>query len=67
LVHAVAPDTLNLPAGQIAAAGVADVEAAGHAYPAVQLLHAVAPATLKRPAAHIAAAGVADVEPAGHA
>jgi hypothetical protein len=31
LLHVVAPDTLNLPAGHIAAAGVALVDPAGHA------------------------------------
>jgi hypothetical protein len=66
-LHDVAPESEYLPAAHRAAAGVADVEPAGHAYPALQLLHAVAPATLNVPAAHIAADGVADVEPAGHA
>jgi hypothetical protein len=50
LPHVVAPATLNRPAGQIAAAGVALTEPAGHAKPALQLLHVTAPPLLKVPA-----------------
>jgi hypothetical protein len=53
LLHDAAPATLNLPATQMAAAGVALIEPAGHAYPALQLLHAAAPDTLNVPAPHI--------------
>jgi hypothetical protein len=67
LLQFVAPETLNAPAGHSDVAGVALVDPAKQAYPALQLVHAVAPATLKRPAGHKAAAGAGVVEPAGHA
>jgi hypothetical protein len=40
------PASENVPMGHIAPGGVSDVEAMGHAYPALQLLHDVAPAPL---------------------
>jgi hypothetical protein len=52
LLHVAEPAALNLPAKQIAAAGVALVDAAGHAYPALQLLQDAAPLLLKVPARH---------------
>jgi hypothetical protein len=58
---------LKVPAPHIAAAGVALVDPAGHAYPALQLVHAVAPDTLNVPGRHMSTAGVADVEPGKHA
>jgi hypothetical protein len=51
----------------MAAAGVDDVDPAGHAYPALQFVHIVAPATLNVPVGQIAAAGAADADPGGHA
>jgi hypothetical protein len=51
----------------MAAAGVADVEAVGHAYPAAQLLQVVAPDSLNVPAAQAAPAGDGEFDPAGHA
>jgi hypothetical protein len=67
LAQLVAPARENRPATQIDATGVALVDPAGHAYPALQLLHVAAPAKVKRPAGHKSAAGVPDVEPAEQA
>ncbi len=66
MVHAVAPDVLKRPAVHTAAAGVDELDPAGHAYPALQFVHDVAPAILKVPAGHIAAAGVDEFDPAAH-
>ncbi len=71
-VHVGSPVSEYVPSGQIAAAGVADVEPMGHAYPALQLVHDVAPSSEKRPAGqepeHAAdgSAVVAPKVPAGH-
>jgi hypothetical protein len=52
LLHDVAPAPLNVPEGHIAVAGVADVDPAEHAYPALQLLHVTAPPLLNVPPEH---------------
>jgi hypothetical protein len=67
LLQLVAPDTLNLPAEHMAAAGVDDVDAAGHAYPALQLLQLMSPDRANLPAGHMPVAGVDEFDPAGHA
>jgi hypothetical protein len=51
----------------MAPGGLAVVDPAGHAYPALQVMHDVAPATAKLPAAHNAVGGSATTDPAGHA
>ncbi len=51
-MHLVAPDALNVPAGQMALGGDGSVDPAPHAYPALQLLHANDPAELNVPAGH---------------
>jgi hypothetical protein len=49
-VHTDAPAELNVIGGHIARCGVDDVDADGHAKPALQLLHATPPPGLNWPA-----------------
>jgi hypothetical protein len=58
---------VKVPAAHTAVGGVGDVDPAGHAYPALQLVHDVAPAVLNEPAGHIASEGVDELDAGGHA
>ena len=65
-MHPTAPAWLHFPAGHASAAGVADVDATLHAYPALQLVQDVAPAMAYVPAGHSLPTGDATRDPAAH-
>jgi hypothetical protein len=64
-MHDVAPERLYRPAGQMAHNGVDVLDAAWHAYPALQLRHVVHPSILNLPALHVRFVGTVDPAP-GH-
>jgi hypothetical protein len=65
--HTDPPLGLYLPTPHSAAAGVAVVDPARQAYPALQLVHDVAPEKLNWPGGQMSEAGVDDTAPGEHA